>query len=554
MSHTPHAISPQAFLGFLRQQVPVAALSCETAPTQLFLLHRLGTMLDQPGAMDCARTLADWAWQQSPLDPRLASPLLQLDRMAPWLSSQARNAAKDVLENVHPENVRDMERLAWTEALHEEKTSTLLRLMNSVLRDKQNGPSWLDAIWTDLLLSGRRELGRAALDTFPFSPAMAPLKARLEAQWAFHSFDPAEAMDHLKPCDSAIWGLWTEYMTAELLLRSGERTKGVHRLQALWKRMDWHTNLTLKLHALVAPDTAGQDTAEVTVLIYSWNKADLLARTLESLEASELGGAGIVGLDNGSTDHTGQVLAAAQARFGPDRFQVVTLPVNVGAPAARNWLLSRPEVRARTWAAFLDDDVILPADWLSRLLQGAAARPDAGAVGCRIIAAESPHGLQSGDYHIFPDYQCDEPGPPPVPVYENCSGLDIGLFTYCRPCVSVSGCCHLISLASMADAGEFDIRYTPSQFDDLDRDIRAGLAGRSAYYAGDLAIRHVQHSSLAKAKSGSQTQLVMANKRKLDTKFDPADIRALAARNLETAWDDLTAKHTFLVDKFLPDS
>jgi hypothetical protein len=104
-------------------------------------------------------------------------------------------------------------------------------------------------------------------------------------------------------------------------------------------------------------------------------------------------------------------------------------------------------------------------------------------------------------------------------------------------------------MAAVERAGGFDLRYTPSQFDDLDRDLRSALAGMPAVYAGTLAVRHVQHSSLAKAQTVRQTGHVMGNKLKLDTKYSDDELAALARDNARLLWDDLEAKHAALVDR-----
>ncbi len=82
--------------------------------------------------------------------------------------------------------------------------------------------------------------------------------------------------------------------------------------------------------------------------------------------------------------------------------QPIHLQVNVGAPAARNWLLAEPEVRKAKWAVFLDDDVELEPNWLEELLATAQSYGNPGAVGCRITSTGAPRSLQSADYHLFP--------------------------------------------------------------------------------------------------------------------------------------------------------
>jgi GT2 family glycosyltransferase len=113
----------------------------------------------------------------------------------------------------------------------------------------------------------------------------------------------------------------------------------------------------------------------------------------------------------------------------------------------------------------------------------------------------------------------------------------------------VSGCCHLVNLRSIERTGGFDLRYTPSQFDDLDRDLRASLNGTPALYVGGLAIRHVQHSSLAKSRTAGQIGQVMGNKLKLDTKYSDEELARLARENRDLLWTDLTEKSRFLMDR-----
>jgi hypothetical protein len=107
-------------------------------------------------------------------------------------------------------------------------------------------------------------------------------------------------------------------------------------------------------------------------------------------------------------------------------------------------------------------------------------------------------------------------------------------------------------MAAVARAGGFDLRYTPSQFDDLDRDLRSALAGMPTLYAGTLAVKHVQHSSLARSRTTRQIGHVMGNKLKLDTKYSDDELAALGRENSRLLWDDLQARHAFLIDRLTP--
>jgi len=94
----------------------------------------------------------------------------------------------------------------------------------------------------------------------------------------------------------------------------------------------------------------------------------------------------------------------------------------------------------------------------------------------------------------------------------------------------------------LAELGGFDIRFSPTQFDDLDRDLRSAVAGHPAAYAGDVAIAHVQHSSLAKAKGPAATGQVLGNKIKLEGKHTREQMDAVFRAGLAALWQDLGRK------------
>ena len=514
----------------------------------LFLLSE-----ENPGCRSAALGMTLWGMQAHPLAPDMGQWGVKAVNLGlktdPSLTRlMAFNAG---LPRPSDEEAMD----TWYALARQDDRSLILRFLAVLLGDPATGPGWLHHVWQDLIHLGRPEIPKAALGMVPWTKTLEPLKARMEAEWAFHCLPPDEALPQIEAVDANIWGLWRAYAGGETLLRLGREAEGKAALAGLWRAIPWHVNLTLKLFDLFTPPPAcaPEATADTAVLVYSWNKADLLADTLDSLLRSDIGQAQVFALDNGSSDHTAQVLTQARQQFGADRFHIETLPVNVGAPAARNWLLSLPAVKERRWAAFLDDDIVLPADWLARLLGPVQGCDDIGAVGCRITAAVPPYGLQSADYNLFPVPPRDpEPGmlPNRVLVFDNCAGSpDTGLFTYTRPCLSVSGCCHLVNLRSIERTGGFDLRYTPSQFDDLDRDLRSGLHGMPALYVGSLAIRHVQHSSLAKSRSVKQIGQVMGNKLKLDTKYTDEELIRLGQENRQMLWLDLERKARFLIDR-----
>lgn len=532
------SIAAPALADKLRPVLPQWAMGLEEPGLARYLaLTALGSRDADISAAGAG--LALWGWQRFPLDPARAEALAHTSPGAP-----ARTFAVALLQRLA--GGPDSDEVAGLMARGD--MALILRVLLPNLRSAQSGLAWLAPAWDGLLRQGSADLPLAALEACAWPEDMLPLRARLEAEARFLYDAPDKALAAVDSVDAALFGGFAAYLRAELLLRLGEAQAGREELSSLFSCLPWHTHLGLKLHDLLVPPPVAPpgDTARATILVYSWNKAELTRQTLESLARTDFGRARILALDNGSTDGTGDVMRACAGLFPAGAMRVIGLPVNVGAPAARNWLLAQPEVQESEFAVFLDDDVLLPPRWLGRLLGEAMSRPQAGAAGCRIVSATPPPCLQSADYQLFAPTGRDGTVrglPEHVNVFDNCAGaLDFGLFSYARPAAHVSGCCHALRTSVLRELGGFDIRFSPTQFDDLDRDLRSAVAGRPAVYAGDVAIAHVQHSSLAKAKGPAAMGQVFGNKVKLEGKHTREAMDAAFRAGLSALWDDLAAK------------
>ena len=530
------SIAPPALADKLKLALPQWCLGLEEPGLARHLAAR--ALLSGEGDLfACGAGLALWTWQRAPLEPERIGLLLEaLAAFGPSVSAPSSLAEflyrlKSSLEG-QPEPGEVAALLATGD------TALAVRLLLPRLRDPAQGVGWLASAWEGMLRLGSPDLCAAALSACAWPEALLPLRARLAAELSF-LFDASEtALAVLADVDSGpgadLFGAWAGYLRAELLLRLNRVEAGRELLAGIFAALPWHTHLGLKLHALRFPPPVALPAAaaDAAILLYSWNKAALVRQTLESLAGTDIAGARIWALDNGSTDGTGngdgtgEVMEACKTLFPPGVLNVVHLPVNIGAPAARNWLL--------------------PEHWLLRLLGAGQANEQAGAVGCRIVSASAPVCLQSADYQLFPPGNgprtfADQPDL--VNVFDNCAGgLDFGLFSYARPAAHVSGCCHVLRMSILAELGGFDIAFSPTQFDDLERDLRCAVAGRGAVYCGDVAVAHVQHSSLAKAKGPAAIGQVMGNKLKLEGRFTPANMEAVSAAGLAALQADIRAK------------
>ncbi|MGE4264138.1 MAG: glycosyltransferase [Desulfovibrio sp.] len=456
------------------------------------------------------------AYDEAPLDGSLASLLLSSSASGwPGLPLPVADALKAVANFWAPPG---QEHPWWRATSLQERQS----LARQGLGAEPRNLFWKLSAWNVAWPQADIEQIDALLSEKFWPRTLLPVRHRFAAQAHLLRGDPHSALASLNACSLA--SFWNDSgLRAECLLRMGRADDARDALRQSLLRSPWRVSQWLRLHDI----ECGQHLAcapapgPVAILLYTWNKARELDETLASLAASDLGEARMWVLDNGSTDQTPQILAAWRERLGA-RLTVLRLPVNIGAPAARNWLLSLPEVRRNPYLVFLDDDVTLPADWLPRLGAGLAAVPQASVWGCRVVDEANPSVLQSVDLTPVPV----EPGAPPLALPGLHLGQpDFGQFSYLRPCVSVTGCCHLLREADIDTTGGFDIRFSPSQYDDLERDLRLGLSGGFAAYQGHLALRHKRRSGAAAERSAAELGNATANTHKLLTKHSVEDLR-----------------------------
>jgi len=204
---------------------------------------------------------------------------------------------------------------------------------------------------------------------------------------------------------------------------------------------------------------------------------------MESLLESDYPDIRVWVLDNGSTDETPPFLKGLEGGGGKFPVTVVSTPVNIGLPAALNWLVrvsglaGSDGVTPASLLARLDDDVILQPDWLSKMVSALKRHSQAGLVGCKILEPDGKT-IQFADHRFWPQGF----------GYEN--QPDEGQCDYLALSNSVRGCCLLYRREVFAAAGMFDIRYSPSQVDDPDHQVALRAAGYDVLFEGRVGVIH----------------------------------------------------------------
>jgi GT2 family glycosyltransferase len=214
----------------------------------------------------------------------------------------------------------------------------------------------------------------------------------------------------------------------------------------------------------------------VTTVIPSWNGRELLVECIESLAAQTYEDTEVVVVDDGSTDRTGEAVAA--------RFPKVTLermPENTGFCVATNTgiRMARGEL-----ILLLNNDMTLEADFVERLVE-AADVSDAAMFAPLVLWRDEPDVIYSAG-----DRQRSNGRPEPIGFR-----MPVSEFAFDEPPFGVTAGAGLYRRAVFDRVGLLDERFN-CYFSDSDLSFRARLAGFEATFVREAVCYHVGSASL----------------------------------------------------------
>jgi GT2 family glycosyltransferase/glycosyltransferase involved in cell wall biosynthesis len=268
------------------------------------------------------------------------------------------------------------------------------------------------------------------------------------------------------------------------------------------------------------------ETPVVDCCIVTYNTLPLLQRCLESLALTDYPTdcINVYVVDNASTDGTASYLAEL-AKTYPIKLYHLRLEVNTGCPVGLNFAVAagKGELVAR-----LDDDIVLPTDWIKLMVGDLRARPFAGCVGAKIINDDDHKTIQCGPYRHHPG------------IYGHEDEYDHGQADYLSRASHVRGCCNLYRRDALRRSGPFDSRFSPTQFDDPDHHLAVLYAGYEIIYDGRVRVVHKLNSGLGRTSAAISNQ--KANHNKMFGKWG-ADVWEVVERSI-----DLSREGRYLPD------
>ena len=254
-----------------------------------------------------------------------------------------------------------------------------------------------------------------------------------------------------------------------------------------------------------------------TLIVLAWNRWDLTKRCLDTLQDTDLTGAEVLVVDNGSRDQTPSGLES----YGWIR--VLTNPTNLGFVRGNN---------AGIAAADPESDIVLlnndmefeQRDWLQRLRDCAHLVQGAGVVGCRLLLPDQKL-LHAGTY-ILPDSMWGQ--------QIGSLQKDVGQFTSTREVEGIVFACAYIRREVIQKIGGLSEEFQ-SYFEDTDYCLRARQAGFKVLVCGDVTLVHSEHGS-TEGDDGRFIQIFQASREKFRKKWGKT-LRARYTR--EIVWQSI---------------
>jgi GT2 family glycosyltransferase len=219
----------------------------------------------------------------------------------------------------------------------------------------------------------------------------------------------------------------------------------------------------------------------VGIVVLNWNGLPDTVACLRSLAALVYPNVEITVVDNGSRESP---RAAIEGAFPSVR--VIENRRNLGYAGGNNVGLRDALARGAEFVWVLNNDTTVAPDALSRLLDTAQRRPDAAAVGGKVLRADAPATLWVAWGRVTWRQS--------LIALEGRNRPDRGSFDVECPVEWIPGCSILFRAEALQRIGLFDEEFF-AYHEDVDWAARARAAGWSLWFTGASTIVHAAHGS-----------------------------------------------------------
>jgi len=214
----------------------------------------------------------------------------------------------------------------------------------------------------------------------------------------------------------------------------------------------------------------------VLVVLVVKDGAEWLPQCLLALSRQTHPRIGLLGVDNGSSDGSADLLASVIGEG-----HVLRLARNEGFAGGVGEALRTQGAQQADYILLLHDDTLLAPDAISALVEAAERVEDAGVVGPKIVDWEDPRVLREVGFAT------DRFGYPYSPLEDG--EIDQGQYDRIREVLFVSSCATLVARSVWGRVGPPDERFRDHQ-EDLEFCWRARLAGFRVLMAPAAVARH----------------------------------------------------------------
>ncbi len=228
------------------------------------------------------------------------------------------------------------------------------------------------------------------------------------------------------------------------------------------------------------PDRPEPRLPSASIVIPTYNGLHLMESCLRTLSETIPADVDveIVVVDDASTDGSRDALARIIGQH--QGVSLILNDENLGFIGSVN---RGAETATRDFLILLNNDTILLPDWLSPLLRTFRSRPDAGAVGGKLVYPDGR--LQEAGGIIFSDASAANYG-------SGDSDPDAPQYSYLREVDYVSGALLATPMGVFRDLGGLDPIYGFGYYDDADYCFKLRAAGLRAYFQPESAIVHLE--------------------------------------------------------------